>query len=191
MSTTYTVVLFLHICFLLIGFGTAFVMTLCAFKLRAAQTGAEAFVWGPLMGKAARGFPLAIAGLFLTGAYMAQDVGWDWGSGWIVSGIAGLVFLGAEGGLIGARHGKELEAALKENGPGPLGARVQELASARLPWVVTFGAPGLVLAIVWNMLHKPDLAEALVGMVVGYAIGAALGLWVASQKPRGAAVTRD
>jgi len=89
----------------------------------------------------------------------------------------------AEGAILGGRHGKDLGAALKENGPGPLGDHVRALNSSRVHWVVTLAAPGLVLGIMWNMLHKPSLATSIVDMVVGYGVGAVLGLLIATRQP--------
>ncbi|MDX6504206.1 MAG: hypothetical protein QOE29_1331, partial [Gaiellaceae bacterium] len=182
MSTSYQIGLFLHIAFLLVGFSAGTMMVVTASKLRSATTGAESFPWGMLAAKTARAFPIAVVGLFLTGAYMTHKVSWSWSSGWIVAGIIGLAILMGQGALIEGRHGKELGAALRANGPGPLSDEIRAMTSSRLHWVVTLGAEGLVLAIIWNMLHKPGLLAAHVNMVVGYGAFAAIGLWVAAKK---------
>jgi hypothetical protein len=183
-STSFQIVLFLHISFLLVGFSAGTVMVVCAAKLRAANTGAEAFPWGMLASKTALAFPIAIVGLFLTGAYMTSKHHWGWGTGWIDAAIGGLVVLMAEGAILGGRHGKELGAALKQNGPGPLSDHIRALNSDRLHWAITLGAPGLVLGIMWNMLHKPGLGIAIVDMAVGYGIGVVLGVLIASRQPQ-------
>jgi uncharacterized membrane protein len=180
-TTSFEIGLFLHICFLLIGTSAGVIMVLCSTKLRAARTGAEAFPWGMLASKTALAFPVAIVGLFLTGAYLTNTHDWSWSTGWIDAAIAGLVVLFLEGALINGRHGKELGAALKANGPGPIGDEVRALTMSRLAWATTVAPLGLVLAIVWNMLHKPGLGTAIVGMVVGYGVGAGIGLFLQSR----------
>ena len=41
-------------------------------------------------------FPIAILGLFASGAYMTSDV-WTWDTGWIIVAIVALVVLGSRG----------------------------------------------------------------------------------------------
>jgi len=43
-------------------------------------------------------------------------------------------------------------------------------------WIVTFGNPGLVLGVVWNMTQKPGTLEAIVAALIGYAVGSAVAL---------------
>jgi hypothetical protein len=71
---------------------------------------------GPGRGEG-RVFPIAILGLFGSGAYMTSDV-WAWSTGWIQVGIAALVVLAIQGPLIAERSGKKLEHALKETALG-------------------------------------------------------------------------
>ncbi|GEM_PF-852399 len=172
---TYHVVLYLHLLSLLAGISTAVVLSVCLFRLRSAQTLADAVPWGMLAGQTERVFPLVGLSLFGTGAYMTSDV-WSWSSGWIVAGIAGLVLMDLQGALVGGRRGKALEHALHENGPGPLGKQPRRLARDRSLWVVTFANIGLALAIVWNMTEKPDLGVAIAALVAGYAAGALFAL---------------
>jgi len=76
-------------------------MWLCLFRLRAAQTVPEAGPWGALAGRIEKVFPVAILGLFATGAYMTSDV-WTWDTGWIDVGIVALVVLAVNGAVIAA-----------------------------------------------------------------------------------------
>src|SRR5580765_8506482 len=87
LSTTFEIVLFLHLVSLFAALGAATIMNVCAFKLRAAKTGAEAFPWGMLAAKTPITFPIASVGLFLTGGYMASkgSGAWSWSSGWVVA----------------------------------------------------------------------------------------------------------
>jgi hypothetical protein len=150
-------------------------MATCLFRLRASVTGADAAPWGVLANKTERAFPVAIIGLFATGAYMTSDV-WTWGTGWIVVAIVALAVLAGTGFGIAGRRAKVLEHALKENGPGPLSDDVRNLTCDRALWVVTFANPGLVLGIVWNMTQKPGTPGAIAAAAIGYVIGVIVAL---------------
>ena len=77
---TYHVVLYIHFMALFVGIGAGAVLLVCLFQLRAAQTLADAVPWGVVSGKTARAFPIAILGLFGSGAYMTSDL-WSWSTG--------------------------------------------------------------------------------------------------------------
>ena len=171
---TYHVVLYLHLLSLFVGIGAASVLVVCLFQLRAARELTDAIPWGGVAGKIARLFPIAILGLFGTGAYMTSDV-WTWSSGWIVVGIVALVVLAIQGPVIAERSGKKLEHALRENGPGPLGEHAQRMTRYWGLWVIEFSAIGLVLGVVWNMTTKPSTGSAIAAAVIGYGAGAGLG----------------
>lgn len=189
MSTTFLIALFLHLASLLAAFGAAGIMLLCSLKLRAAKTGAEAFTWGMVAGKTPRVFPIASLGLFVTGAYMTSNSpgdSWSWGSGWIIASLVGLIAINVEGAVLGGRHGKEMSAAMKANGPGQLSDHVRELANSRVGWILTLGSPALVLGAVWNMItgaqgSPPSLGHAFLNVVVAWAIGAGIGVAIASR----------
>jgi hypothetical protein len=121
-------------------------------------------------------FPIAILGLFGTGAYMTTDV-WSWSTGWIAVSIAGLAVLAVQGPLVGERSGKKLERALHANGPGPLGPEARRMTRYPGLWVVELSSLGLVFGIVWNMTEKPGTLGAILAPVIGYAVGAAFALW--------------
>jgi hypothetical protein len=171
---TYHVVLYIHLLSLFVGIGAAAVLSVCLFQLRAARELTDAVPWGMVAGKTGRMFPIAILGLFGSGAYMTSDV-WSWSSGWIVVGIVALVVLGIQGPVIAERSGKKLEHALRENGPGPLGENARRMCRYWGLWMVEFSAIGLVLGVVWNMTTKPGTAGAIAAAVIGYAVGASLG----------------
>ena len=171
---TYHVVLYIHLLSLFVGIGAASVLALCLFQLRGARELTDAVPWGRVAGKTGRLFPIAILGLFGSGAYMTSDV-WSWSTGWIVVAIVALVVLGLQGPLIAERSGKKLERALIENGPGPLGENARRMTRYWGLWVIEFSAIGLVLAVVWNMTTKPSTGTAIAAAVIGYAAGAGFG----------------
>jgi hypothetical protein len=186
---TYHVVLYVHLLALFVGIGAGSVLITCLFQLRAARTVEQAVPWGIVSGKVAKLFPVAIVGLFLTGAYMTHEF-WTWGTSWIVVAIVGLVVLAAQGAGIAEHTAKKLQAAMRANGPGPLGAEARRMTLHPGLWVVEFSNLGLVLGIVWNMTEKPGWGGAIAAVVIGYAVGAVLALFVSrAPQPEVAAAT--
>jgi hypothetical protein len=172
---TYHVVLYIHLLALFVGIGAGAVLLVCLFQLRAAQTLADAVPWGSVAGKTGRLFPIAILGLFGSGAYMTTDV-WTWSTGWIDVSIAGLVLLALQGPLVAERTAKKLERALHDNGPGHLGEQARRMTRHPGLWVAEFSNFGVVLGIVWDMTQKPGTTTAVAAILGGYAVGAILAL---------------
>ena len=172
---TYHDVLYIHLLALFVGIGAASVLLACLLQLRKAQTLAEAGPWGMVAGKVTRLFPIAILGLFGSGAYMTSDI-WTWNTRWIEVSIAGLVVIALQGPLVGERTAHKLKHALMENGPGPLGEHARRMTRHPGLWVTEFTNLGLVLAIVWNMTEKPGVWASIAALVGGYAVGVALAL---------------
>ena len=172
---TYRVVLYIHLLALLLGIGAGSVLLTCLFQLRAAGTVEQAVPWGIVSGKVARLFPVAILGLFLTGAYMTHKL-WTWNTAWIDVAIAGLVLLGVQGGGIAEHTAKKLQAAMMANGPGPLGSEARRMTLHPGLWVAELANLGIVLGIVWNMTEKPGWGESIASVLVGYAVGVGLAL---------------
>jgi hypothetical protein len=172
---TYHVVLYIHLLALFVGIGAGTVLIVCVFQLRGARTLAEAAPWGRVAGKVGLVFPVAILGLFGSGAYMTSEV-WTWDSAWIDVAIGALVVLALQGPLVAERSGKKVGQALAANGPGDL--RPEALRMTRyLPlWWAELSSFGLVLGIVWNMTTKPGWGSAIAGALGGYAVGAALAI---------------
>jgi hypothetical protein len=165
--------LYVHLLALLLGMMAGGILVVCLLQLRAATTLEAALPWGMVAGKTEKAFPIAVLGLFGTGAYMTSDL-WTWGTGWIDVSIAGLAILALQGPLVGGRTAKKLEHALMENGPGPLGEAARRMTRHPGLWVTEFANLALVCAIVWNMTQKPSTAGAILSLVVAYAVGVAL-----------------
>ncbi|HKU56724.1 MAG TPA: hypothetical protein VJP41_06865 [Gaiellaceae bacterium] len=172
---TYHVILYVHLLSLFVGIGAGSVLLTCLFQLRAARSVQAAAPWGIVSSKVAKLFPVAILGLFLTGAYMTHKF-WTWSTPWIDVAIAVLVLLGVQGGGIAEHTAKKLQAAMMANGPGPLGAEARRLTLHPGLWVVELSNLGLVFGVVWNMTEKPGWGGSLASVVVGYAVGAGLAL---------------
>ena len=184
---TYHVVLYIHFLALFVGIGAGSVLSVALFQLRAAQTLEQAVPWGMLAGKVEKAFPVAVLGLFGSGAYMTNDL-WTWHTGWIDVSIAGLVLLALQGPLVGGRTGKLLERALHENGPGPLGETARRMTRHPGLWVTEFSNLGVVFGIVWNMTQKPGTGASIAAIAVGYLVGAAVAYQFTRSAPAAAAV---
>ena len=167
---TYDVVLYVHLLSLLVGFSAGVVETVCLFRLRVATTLEAAAPWGQLAGEVEKAFPVAILGLFATGAYMTHDV-WTWSTSWIVLPICGLVIITLQGPLVAGRRGHAVKAALMANGDGPLGPEARQMTRDRALWAAVMTNTMLVLGIVWVMTLKPAWGGAIAALAVAYALG--------------------
>jgi hypothetical protein len=183
----YSVVLYLHLLALFVGIGAGSVLLVCLFQLRAARTLEEAVPWGMVSAKVGRLFPVAILGLFASGAYMTTDQ-WTWGTHWIDVAIGALVVLAVQGAGLAEQTAKKLEAALHANGPGELGPECRRMALHPGLWVAELSNFGLVFGVVWNMTQKPGLGGALGAALGGYGVGAVIALWF-SRSPQEELVT--
>lgn len=170
---TYHVVLYIHLLSLLVGFSAGMIEAVCLFRLRAATTLETAAPWGQLAGEVEKAFPVAIVGLFGTGAYMTSDV-WTWGTSWVVLAIVGLVVLSLQGPLVAGRRGHAVKQALMANGPGPLGPEARRMTRDRALWIAGMTNEMLVLGVIWVMTEKPGWGGAVAALVVAYAVGMAL-----------------
>jgi hypothetical protein len=175
----YQFILFLHIVALAIGLAAGGILLVCLIQLRAAKTLEQAAPFGAVAGRVEKAFPVAILGLFATGAYMTSDV-WTWSTPWIDVAIAGLVVLGVQGPLVGGRQAHQLKHALMANGPGPLSEPTRRMARHPRLWWAELANLGVVFGVIWNMTHKAGWTESIVAVLVGYAAGAALSLPISS-----------
>jgi hypothetical protein len=178
---TYHVVLYIHLLSLFVGIGAGAVLIVCLFQLRAARTLVDAAPWGRVASKIARAFPIAILGLFASGAYMTSDV-WTWSTGWIEVGIAALVVLAIQGPVVTEHLGKKVGEALGQNGPGELKEPALRMTRFTPLWASEMSAIGLVLGIVWNMTTKAGTGSSIAAAVGGYAAGVALAVLL-TRKP--------
>lgn len=167
---TYHVVLYIHLLSLLVGFSAGMIETVCLFRLRRAETLEAAAPWGQLAGEIEKAFPVAILGLFGSGAYMTSDL-WTWSTSWIVLPIIGLAVLSVQGPLVAGRRGHAVKAALMANGPGPLSREARRMTRDRALWSATFTNEFLVLGIIWVMTQKPGWGGAVATLVIAYAVG--------------------
>ena len=187
---TYHYVLYVHLLSLFLGIGAGSVLLTCLFQLRAARTVELAAPWGIVSGKVARLFPIAILGLFLTGAYMTHKL-WTWSTPWIVMAIIGLVLVAIQGGGVAEHTAKKLQGAMMANGPGPIGAEARRMTLHPGLWVVEFTNFCVVLGIVWNMTEKPGWGGSIAAVVIAYAVGLVVALLASRPKEELAATSES
>jgi hypothetical protein len=185
----YHVALYLHLLSLFILIGAITMVGLCYVRLRVAESLIDAVPWVQLADHVGWAFPVAILGLFASGAYLTTDR-WSWSTPWIVVSIGGLILDAVQGPLVAGPRAKALKQALEGDArTGVLDQRARKLARDRVLWIILLANPGIVLAITWNMTTKPGAAEAVAAILVGYGLGAATALLVTKQPDKEGAVS--
>ena len=167
---SYHAALFLHLVALLSAIAASTIVHTSMVKIRDAATGGDALQWLGLAHGFARVFPVALAVLVGSGAWMVHD-GWPWSSPFVVGGLAGAGFLFVSGAAIeGGRAGsvaKSLAAAPAE----PVGDLVRD----PLWWCASWANTGVAVAVVFAMTSKPLALATGVVLGAGVAAGAAIG----------------
>jgi hypothetical protein len=169
--TGYQVALFFHLLALLAAIGASTIEHVSMAKVRDADTGGEALRWLGLAHSFARVFPVALAVLVGTGAWMVHD-SWSWSASFVLAGLAGAVFLfGTGAGVLGPRAGRvaaALAAAPYE--------RVPDVVRDPLWWCVSWGDTGVAIGVVLAMTAKPGAAGSALCVAGGLCAGIVVGL---------------
>jgi hypothetical protein len=177
----YNTVLYVHLLAVVGAFFAMGVMLNSIVQMRSAGSVKDALRSSALAGKAARFMPLVTVLLLTTGAYMTQDR-WAWTTPWVVLAIVGLVvttFVGA--GVLGSRE-RALHVALVRAADGELDSKVA--AQLRAPILVTgsgFNA-GVVCAVMFVMVNKPDAIGGVAALVIGAVAG--VSIFAIASRPR-------
>lgn len=169
----YSTALYVHLLAVAGAFFCMGMMLICMLQMRAAARVSDALRLASVTANAAKMMPLATLLLLLTGGYMAQDR-WSWSAAWVDLSVAGLLVVTFFGAIVlGSRERglhKALTAAQSENLDGALEAQV------RSPFLVSGSGlnAGLVCAVMYVMVTKPDWAGGIValalGAIAGYAV---------------------
>jgi len=170
--------LFLHILSLLAAIGLAGILHAAEWQARSATTIGELrtlsrpYAWGKL-------FPLFILLLLGTGGWLLhlRKTAFEFSDPWIWTATASLVILAVSGGAILSRHAKRYRELLAQTPDGPITPDVRAAAFDRTAWATSHLNTGLALSVVYNMVSKPDdAATAITVNVIGFVVGAAIGL---------------
>jgi hypothetical protein len=170
----YDVALFLHLVGLLAAFGASTVVHVAMTKIRGARTGGEALQWLGLAHAFSRVFPVALATLLATGAWMTHER-WSWSAGFVVAGLTGVGFLAVSGGAVEGRRARRLAAALGARPGDPL-AHALPLVQDPVWWCASWCNTGVAIAVVLAMVAKTSVAASFAVLALGFAAGCAVGL---------------
>jgi hypothetical protein len=161
----YIVAKYLHVVGALVTFLALGLEWASLVQLRRAQTAEQAREWARVGGWLRWLGPIALGAVLVPGAYMMATV-WRDGAPWIGFTFAALVMIVVLGVLGARRFPVAIQAAVAEEGALSLAARTR--LRAPLPWISVQARAALLLAIVFLMTVKADLAISL------WAIAAAL-----------------
>jgi uncharacterized membrane protein len=145
---------------------TAFIMVLA--MMRRSKTVEEVRQWATAGFIIDKVFPVAVVVLFVTGIWLVEDVGYEYGNGWINVSMITLILMAIAGGAINTRKIGAIKRAADAASPGV----IPQVLAAQITDPVLFGTTHAltlgVLAIIWNMTTKPGDAQA--GIVVALAV---------------------
>ena len=175
----YHAALFLHLVALLSAIAASTIVHTSRVKMRDAASGAEALQWLGLAHGFVRVFPVALAVLTGSGAWMVHDT-WPWSSPFVVGGFAGAGFLFASGAVIEGGRAGRVAAALAAARTEPVGEVVRD----PLWWCASWANTGIAVAVVFVMVAKPSALETAVSLAAGVALGAAIGFGFSSRRRR-------
>jgi len=168
----YPIAKYLHLLALFIAAGVTAVTKLATGRRVRARTVGEALEWHSVLMGAAKLFPICLLVLAITGGYMLRPLHVGMSSGFVVAGVAGVVWLFASGAFLGIKGGAlkgALEAMAAKGADQPVPKMAPPAAVVLLPTINT----GIALAVALDMVAKPTsipiaLVIVLVGAVLGY-----------------------
>ena len=172
----YDVVLFFHLVAVLAAFFLSGALHTSEYLMQGATTMAEvrrlirpaklAPLFAPIV------IALFVLGMALLGM---SHKAYDAGDPFVWTGMVVLVLLLLDGPLVMARYGKRLETLVEATPDGSVPDAVRAQATSTVPWAVGHANTFAALAVVLNMTAKPSTTYCVLIVVVGTAIGAALG----------------
>ena len=180
----YHIALFVHILAFVVASGASAVTKLAAGRRAQARTVGEALDWHDVLTSTAKLFPMCIAALVATGAYMLSfGHAGVWTAGFVVAGDVGVVALLASGIFLGKKGAalRQVLAAMAQQGADrPAPRLVPPTIVVALPAINT----GIALGVAFDMVTKPASVLAALGVVaLGAVVLRALAL---RQKPAAA-----
>lgn len=168
---SYRIALFLHVVTLVVAASAGAVTKLAAGRRIRARSIAEALDWHSVLVSASRAFPFCLASFTITGAYMVSRAGAQvWASGFVISGLVGVVFLLGSGTYLGIK-GKGLKQVLENLAKDGADRPVPKLIPPPLVRILPIVNSGVSLGVVFDMVTKPaSISLALAILVAGGAI---------------------
>ena len=173
MPESYELALFLHILSMLVLAGAVVAVTLLLSLMRRADDIRDVRQFARIATISDKFGPAAIILVVLTGVWMVEDVGFDWGSGWINVSLMIIIVTGVVWGFVITRKLSAISSAADEQADGAPG----QVLSVQLNDPILFGtahaALTTIIAIIWNMTTKPGDAQAGVVVLLAIVAGAA------------------
>jgi len=166
--TAYGAALFIHLLSLLLACVAATLAMYGAFRLRRAESADEARSWMGLVGRVVPLFPVAVLGLFSTGAFMTH-ARWSWSLPWVQAGLAGLAAIVALGSGVEGSRGRALRRELEAAGLSP---RARRLLRDPVSWTAKLMTQTLAAAVLLVMTVKPGSAGATGALATALVVGA-------------------
>jgi hypothetical protein len=167
---SYQIALFVHLLALLAAFGASSVVHVAMSKIRSARTGAEALEWLRVAHGLSRVFPIALAALVGTGAWMLQTA-WSWSAGFVLAGLTGVFLLLVSGAAVEGTRARKVAAALAARPGQPPQSEVRDTVW----WCASWANTGVAVGVTFAMVMKPSAAGAFAALAVALVSGAAVG----------------
>jgi hypothetical protein len=176
----YDVVKFVHISTLLAAISLAGYLHYTEWQFRKAQTMGElrllfapqklGILFAPIIGL------LLAFGAWLVKLSEDESASYDYSDGWVWTALIALVILFVGGAGYEGPQGERIMKALLALPDGPVTPEARALVAKRTYWAVSHGETFLAISVACNMVNKPGAAVAILVLVVGSSIGAAIGL---------------
>jgi hypothetical protein len=165
----YHIMLFVHICALLVAIAASTLSHFAAIRMQATRTVGELRGWTLLVNKVGRAFPIALLVLVASGAYMVNKA-WTWKAGWVNAALVGVVVLFACGGYVGSRV-NALRRALTGDADAAVDPAIARMLRDPLTNSIAWANTFLAIGIVYIMVNKSGLVDSILALAVAMAIG--------------------
>jgi len=189
----FDVVLFLHITIAISAFFLSGIVHTSEYLVRRSSSAADALRMLKVQ-RLAPIFAVLILLLFGLGSWLVYLSGstsdqYSFGDPFVYIALVVLLVALVDGPMILGKHAKALGEALMQSTDGSVTPKARTLMSAPLPSIVSFANTFMVLAVVFNMAVKPNVVGCLASVLIGLAVGVALGLQQVKTAPADAVTT--
>ncbi len=152
--------------------------------IQRAKTVQEIRHWGSLGALLSTYYVFPVLGLILllSGSYLVDKIGEEWGEGWIGVSAVALIAAVAIGFFVNTPRFKGIGMGAQQAPDGPVPPALSEKINDPVLVGAVYGLSMTALGIVWNMTIQPGNAGALLAIVIFAGAGAAAGVLTAQQR---------
>ena len=186
-ETIYHVALFLHILGAMLLASVKAVSYLALWRMRRAERVEGTRMWAAISVGASRFMPPSALLILIPGVFMAWTA-WGWTTPWIDVSLATFLVMMLSGALLMNRLLVALRVAIAATREGPIPDALAARITSRALWGLENTSIAVLLAMLFLMTARPDLAGALATLGVALAAGALMTLGV---RPRAVAASVD